>query len=183
MKKMVLAFVIVAVIGSYYFTKGTSEFLLALQTIVLVLTGLVIYWYTLETQKIREASFQQNQIMGDQLRVMQETFAFQMKQDISKAQPILQPAGYMAGNNEAEVKFRNLGATVQNLSSEVSPQFDNSINPRFVSTNEVFSVRLPNIKNLTGELEISISYDDQYGSRGTKKFIWDREKGTRELRR
>lgn len=167
---------------AYLTLSDNSSFIGAIQAIVLAATFGVIWWYTEETQKIREATLQQNQIMGDQLRVMQESAAFQNQKESRLAQPIFQQAGYDSSPDEANVKFKNLGALVNNLSVESIPKHEASISPVTAPTNELVYVRLKKLAGTRSDIELKLSYDDQNGHRGSKSFMWQRDKGTREVR-
>lgn len=184
---------------SYITTTDQPAFIGALQAIILAATFGVIWWYTSETQKIREATYQQNQIMGDQLRVMQETSAQQIQlmgeqlqvsrenselqsaKEKSVHQPIFRPAGYSCARNEANVKFKNLGAVIKNISIEVSPTCEFSWFPSNLATNEELVVNLKKLDGSDADFNIKILFDDQLNHRGSKTFIWQRDRGTKEL--
>lgn len=167
---------------AYITLSDNSSFVSAVQAIILAATFGVIWWYTEETQKIREATLQQNQIMGDQLRVMQESAAFQSQKESQLAQPIFQQAGYDSSRDEANVKLKNLGALVKNLSVETIPKHEASISPSTAPTNELIRVRLEKLAGTDSDIELKLSYEDQRGQRGAKSFMWQRNKGTREVR-
>lgn len=165
-----------------YVSLNNAEFISALQAIILAITVGVIWWYTEETQRIRIATLQQNEIMGDQLRVMQENVAFQNQKEKSLVQPIFQQAGYESSADEANLRFKNLGAIVTNLSAETTAKCEVSISRTSVPTNEKFTVHLKKIRGITGGIEIKILYDDQHAQPGSKRFTWSDTTGTKEVR-
>ena len=166
---------------SYKKIPDSAAFIGAIQAIILGITFAAIWWYTEETQKIREATLQQNQIMGDQLRVMQETATFQNQRERNLAQPIFQPAGYDSSPDEANVRFKNLGALVTNLTVEIVPKCTASISPSNAPTDEIFTVHLKQLRGIAADMHIKIFFDDQINQRGCKMFLWHREKGAREM--
>jgi len=83
-----------------------SDLILIVQTIILFLTGLVIFWYTYETQKIRKETKRQNLLIYEQIQLLKKTQIFEE----IKYQNILEPVfrwGPVVGTPHSDkIKFK-----------------------------------------------------------------------------
>jgi hypothetical protein len=84
------------------------ELLMLLQTLILFGTGIVVFFYTLETRKMRT-------VANAQFRIMQETFKLQLEDQQRAAEPIFVWGGGSANMNHVQWEFRDEGGPISNL--------------------------------------------------------------------
>ena len=121
-----------------------SEWIYIAQAVIMLLTGIVIVWYTIETARIRKETSIQNTMLAEQLRLMQSIRQHEMvkeQQELAKEISFIKPyfrfGGGSNGGNQASWDFTNKGGPAKKLSSKALGSFHVSISPsRFLDTNE-----------------------------------------------
>ena len=157
----------------------TTEILILIQTVVLFLTGLSVYWYTLETNKIRKSTDKQNSLLSQQLLFLQEKDEFDRKKEISFIEPIFRYSGARYGTNESVSSFINEGGTIKNIEVRPTEKFNIKIEPRnIIRAGERGKIIFSNYPKPNPEkLNFEISYENQMGITSTQRFDFFPSKG------
>jgi hypothetical protein len=149
-----------------------SDWLIFAETIILALTGIIVYWYTKETQKIRKETSNQNLIMTEQLRLMKESIYEQDLKEQSLAEPLFQTINGIRYPTKAEIKIINKGATIKNIKILKKDNFVMKFSSlTVIGSDEEVTARIaelpvPNPDKIFFQLE----YDDKFGNRKTKDY-------------
>src|SRR5205823_8656053 len=64
-----------------------ADWLLLAQTLILLGTGIVIYWYTRETQRLRQANTTQAELLREQVQTMRESLKLDMQEQLRASKP------------------------------------------------------------------------------------------------
>ena len=123
---------------------SVSDWINIAQTVTLLLTGLVLVWYTVETARIRKETSIQNTMLAEQLRLMQSTTKHQLAneqrelaKEISFIKPYFRFGGGSSSANNASWEFTNKGGLAKKISARPLADFRIVVNPtRFLDTNE-----------------------------------------------
>jgi|SRR5882724_9207053 len=156
---------------------NTAEWLLLIQDFILLLTGLVVAWYTLETYKIRKDAASQNKLIAEQLKIMQESLAFELQNVNRASEPIFRFEGegldssYL--NNSDDCSFINEGGSISKLSMHPSVSFkEATIWPtESIPTKQKGKVYfVTGLEPMPSKYEFEIHYTTELGKSGMQKF-------------
>jgi hypothetical protein len=78
------------------------------QTAIMLSTGAVLVWYTIETKRLRTTA-------AAQFEVMRRTYALQLEEMKRSAEPIFVWGGGSSTDDHVEWKFTNEGGAISNL--------------------------------------------------------------------
>ena len=154
-----------------------SEWLLFFQDIVLLLTGLIVAWYTVETYKIRKDAAIQNKLIAEQLRIMQESLDFELQRVNRASEPLFRFEGeglesnYL--NNSDECSFFNDGGSISKLSLHPSVSFkEATIWPtESIPTKQKGKVYfVTGLAPMPSKYEFEIRFTTELGKLGMQKF-------------
>ena len=142
---------------------NTSEWITLIQTIVLAVTGFIVYWYTKETQKIRKETSNQNTLLAEQLRILKESNEIETKKEKSLAEPLFQWIGGVGFRDRAEVEMINKGATIKNVGFKVIGNIQIHISPSgIIGSDDKIKVTIKNLPTPQPEkIAFEIHYDDK----------------------
>ena len=103
----------------------TSEWLSLFQTIILLGTGGIVWWYTRETAQIRRETSRQANIQAEHLRILQD----QVERDRQREVQALQPKFIVGGGGgftteKADLVLRNYGAAIKAVELEPGGDFE-----------------------------------------------------------
>ena len=101
-------------LGSYELFTLSDRIGIA-QVIILAVTAVVIYWYTVETQRIRTETARSNAIMREQLEVLQATHKDKRIQEELASDPVIVFDGASGSRSEFGLRLRNDGAAIRDV--------------------------------------------------------------------
>jgi hypothetical protein len=107
-----------------------SDWLLLAQTLVLLGTGVVIYWYTRETQRLRQASTTQAELLREQVQTMRESLTLDIQEQLRTSKPFFRWRGGSSGIGVWTREFQNEGGPISHISVHTAHDLDTSITPR-----------------------------------------------------
>jgi hypothetical protein len=151
-----------------------SGWIMCVQTIILALTGIIIYWYTKETQKIRKETSYQNLMLAEQLRIMKDGLNLQHKKEHSLAEPLFQSAGGFGSKEKAEITLINKGATIKNVGIKDSGFINVGIYPsNVIGSDDKIKFTITNLPVPTPDkVTFEIHYDDQLGNHNDRRMSY-----------
>jgi len=156
---------------------------LAVQTLVMFLTGLVVIWYTYETLKIRKETSKQNALLVEQLSVMRQSQDFESKKLAGEIDPILlTPPGPSLSANSMEFSFPNQGGMAKNLSVKFPDGFYPVVFPTdILQVGKVLKVTLsvPS-DSRPKEFSFEIHYENRNGDKRVKTYRYSALTGIQE---
>jgi hypothetical protein len=160
-----------------------SEWLLLAQTLVLFFTGIVILWYTWETQQLRKSSAAQAEVLKQQLETMRQTLQMDIQEQIRESTPFIRWGGGSESARNWSRDFVNEGGPIAHLSIRTDADLVASIAPRdFLRKNQqgevTFQARGGQIHPDGWTFEIR--YRTQLNQPGAKRFIVE-NKSPREI--
>lgn len=118
-----------------------TEALIFSQTIILLLTGLIVLWYTFETNKIRKETNKQNSILAEQLTLLQKNQEVESKKLRSFVEPLIIWTAGQYNNEKAEFKFTNDGGSITNIKVVPLANFNADIYPdNILRTGEICKI-------------------------------------------
>ena len=140
--------------------------LLLAQTIILLLTGGVVVWYTIETSKIRRATSDQASLLAQQLSMLRA----QVERDEARLRQSAQPAFRYSGGSQSSAvsrfQFTNYGtAPIRDI---VVSSIDHRVHghpSNYLAPGEALRVTVPELPRPMPRFEFSIEYSDQLGAR------------------
>ena len=150
-----------------------SDWLTIVETVILLITAIIILYYTLETKKIREETSKQNSILAEQLRIQLETHEFE-KRDRSFIEPIFRFESSYGG----KYNFTNKGSMVKIIKIEPEGNFRVQIFPKDLITNEekgYIKLDLPTPRK--GNYKFTLQYENKIGEKKLKRFYFDSSDG------
>lgn len=159
-----------------------SDWINIAQTIVLLLTGVVLVWYTIETVRIRKETSIQNTLLAEQLRLMQSTRQQELEKERSFIRPYFRFGGGSSSRNHASWEFTNMGGTAKKLSAKPLGPFSVVVSPtRFLDTKEKGQLSFT-ANDLTPHIKYSfeISCQDKVGNQHVFKFFLKHHDGVFE---
>jgi hypothetical protein len=162
----------------YIYTTGgltmaftATEWIGIAQAFILLLTAIVIAWYTIETARIRKQTSLQNTLLAEQLRLMQAGMQRELDKEASFIKPMFTFGGGTHSTDHASVEFHNKGGTALKLATKPSEGLVVTVNPtRFLNTNDRgnFQIRATHL-NSKDKWFFELTYEDmlhnQYSSR------------------
>ncbi len=156
-----------------------SDIFIFIQTVVLIVTCVVIYWYTKETSRIREETNKQNAILGKQVQIMEKTLDFKLKKERGVIEPVFNVAGGSYNPKSANFKFINRGGPAKKVKFMPQGTFQMEVNPsNLINTEDKFSVKVDNLPEPLPEiLYFEISYDNKLGESKTQTYSYYTEGG------
>lgn len=86
----------------------TTEVLMLFQTVIMLVTGVALMYYTIETRRLRT-------VATAQVAVMQRTLALQLQEEKVAAQPIFVWGNGSANDDVIEWEFLNEGGPISHL--------------------------------------------------------------------
>lgn len=150
------------------------EYLTLIQTIILFLTGLVVLWYTYETQKIRRETAKQNSLLAEQLNLVKDSNIYQMKKEKSFLRPIFVCEGGSHSLKHTKLRMRNDGGYISKLSFDTNDNVIIKFQNNFINTNSKFDLNLIDINpNENDEIEFKLNYVDKLGTKGFTSFVYN----------
>lgn len=156
---------------------NTTEWIMLVQTIVLALTGFIVYWYTKETQKIRKETSNQNVLLSEQLKLMKD----QMLSDEKRARSLLDPFFvYNGGGSSADgidIKMINKGSLIRNIKIK-NLEIPHSFSPRILlESDKMLNFHFPRLSpDLAEEIEFELEFEDKFGDKREKRMILNTKK-------
>ena len=86
-----------------------------IQTLVMLITGIFIIWYTIETFKLRKEMFIQNKLISKQLEKISEQLLIQKKELILKTRPLLKFGPKFGQLRSVTFYIKNEGQDIKNV--------------------------------------------------------------------
>lgn len=150
----------------------TTECLLLVQTIVLLLTGMVVLWYTIETYRIRKETSKQNSLLAEQYLLIKEKEKFELQKEISFVEPVFKPEYSSVGTNNGKCNFVNNGGSIKNITVQPVEDFSISILPRnFLNAGEKGTITIPKYPEaISSFLHFKIKFINKLGIEREKLF-------------
>jgi hypothetical protein len=106
------------------------------QAVILLLTGGVVVWYTIETARIRKETSIQNTLLAEQLRIMQASIQHDIEKEISFIRPFFVFGGGQHSTDHSALEFENKGGAAYKLSTKSLESFSVSVSPtKILETN------------------------------------------------
>lgn len=96
-------------------TISVVEWLIFVQTIILFATGIVIYWYTKETKKMRIETSKTNQLISEQINQTKLEFIESKKLEEERFDPKFEWENISGDLKEKKYTFTNRGAQINNI--------------------------------------------------------------------
>jgi hypothetical protein len=159
-----------------------ADWINIVQTVILLLTGLILVWYTVETARIRKQTSFQNTMLAEQLRIIQSTRQHELAKEIGFIKPYFRFLGGQSSSNRASWTFANKGGSAKKLGAKPLGEFTVSVSPsRFCDSNEqgranfTASEFTPNV-----EYPFEISCEDKLGNQHIFKFRLKHQVGVLE---
>lgn len=142
------------------------------QTIILFITGIIVFWYTLETRKIRKETAKQQLILAQQLVLLQEKDKFERQKEISFVQPIFRPNGGTWNDDNGYFYLINNGEAITNITFESQNEINATITPtNSLDTSAKLKIEISAMpKPRPSTFPFIIGYDDKLGNRQQKQF-------------
>ena len=158
-------------------TLTNSEVLLLIQDIILLATGVIIWAYTKETQKMREQMVVQNTTLAEQLRLMRAAAANQDRKERSLLEPLLKQGGGDGTQQYHNFNFINQGGLIRELEVTVeNSHLQPHITPKHVlATGDkgILSLRRRGDRfsdDFPAQGNFVLSYKNSIGEKVSKKF-------------
>jgi hypothetical protein len=150
----------------------TQTIVLAVQTIVMFLTGGIVVWYTYETLKIRKETTTQNALLADQIAVMRQALDFDSKKLAGEIDPVFDSPGCHLDGSSMKFRLPNIGGMAKSISVKPQDGFNLSVWPADI---------LPKGRELTIALNVptelrpktlyfEIHYENRNGDKRVKAF-------------
>jgi hypothetical protein len=117
------------ILGNYLSLSMADRIGIA-QIIILLATAYVIFWYTLETQRIRNETSRSNAIMREQLRLMQQARSAETRKEESASDPIIVFRSAMSETDGVVFTVENQGAPMKDISISSLGSFRADIHPK-----------------------------------------------------
>src|SRR5436309_9717703 len=115
----------------------TSDWLSLAQTLVLLGTGIVIYWYTRETQRLRKVSSSQAELLRQQVETMRATLDLDIQEQLRASRPFFRWHGGGSNLGTWTRNFYNEGAPISRLSVTTDAGLDAAVRPaNLLQTNQ-----------------------------------------------
>ena len=150
-----------------------TEVLMLLQTLILLGTGVVVAFYTLETRKMRA-------VASAQFNIMQQTLQLQLAEEKRAAEPVFVWGGGSGSPHHLEWQFTNEGGPISHLTITMrSPDgaqtgVEARIRPReWWATHGQGAVTVEG--NVASQFEFTIGFQTRLGSVGGFFFSASRE--------
>jgi hypothetical protein len=152
-----------------------SDWLLLAQTIILLLTGVVVVCYAYETQRLRKASTTQADLIREQVATMRETLQLDIQEQIRASKPFIRWQGGSSGIGTWKREFQNEGGPISRISVHTMHELNASITPRdMLQTNQQghvsFSSRTRG-QQLLDPFTFEIRYRTRLDQNDAKQFI------------
>lgn len=157
----------------------TSDWIGIVQAAILLITAIIIAYYTYETYKIRKETSKQNTLLAEQILMMQQSFQHQVKRESSFIQPILRFSSGSSGAQQTELKFINKGGPAKNLKVLAKGSFHISVRPTtIIDTNEqgVFELRGTDLRS-QDRYSFEIEFEDKFGEKHKQQFYYHPQTG------
>jgi hypothetical protein len=148
-----------------------EQSLLLAQTMILLLTGAAVVWYTVETAKIRRATSYQANLLAEQLSMLRA----QSERDETRRSASVQPQFRYVGGHETDQHsvfvFQNVGeAPIRDISVS-SIDYQMSIDSTaYLAVNDRLTLTVPFLKRPTPRFEFSLEFTDALGARRGRHF-------------
>ena len=152
------------------------------QAIILLLTGFVIAWYTLETARIRKETATQNTLLAEQLRLMQSSVAEETRREMSYIKPYFSFGGGQSSSDEATWDFTNKGGPAKKVEAKPLGKFRVTIGAsRILDTNEKGTIVFKAANLVDGEKYLfEITCLDKLDNRYVFRFQYQHRSGVTE---
>ena len=152
-----------------------SDWLLLAQTLILLGTGVVIYWYTRETQRLREVSSTQAELLRQQVETMRASLDLDIQEQLRASKPFFRWRG---GSNNLGVwtrQFYNEGGPMSHLSVSTGADLDAAIRPAdLLQSNQQAEVTFASRRSdhtLPKSWEFQIHYRTRLDHTESKRFV------------
>lgn len=150
------------------------ETLLLIQTVVLFLTGLIVFFYTWETNKIRKETAKQNSILAEQLTIIRSSLEFEIKKEGSFIDPIFRWGNSSGGANEIVCNFTNKGGQSKITEIRSMGQFPMEIYPKgMIAPDENGYIKILYKPPRPKRVSFEIHYENKLNQRKSEKFFYD----------
>jgi hypothetical protein len=152
------------------------------QAVILLLTCIVLAWYTIETARIRKQTSVQNTLLAEQLRIMQASLQRELNREASFIKPFFKFGGGQHSLDHASVNFENKGGPAYKLHAKPLESFTVGVSPtRILDTNEkgTIEIRADDLSKLV-TLPFELSCNDKLGNSHTFKLVYLHYKGVSE---
>lgn len=150
-----------------------SDWLTLIETIVLLVTAIIVLYYTMETKKIRQETSKQNSILAEQLQIQLESHKLNIKER-SFVEPIFRFESAYGG----KYNFTNKGSRTKIIRIESEGNFRVQIFPKDLIMNEergYIKLDIPTPRE--GNYYFTLHYENKLGDKKTKKFYFDSSDG------
>src|SRR5258707_14534285 len=139
-----------------------SDWLVLAQTLIMLGTGVVIYWYTRETQRLREVSSTQAELLRQQVETMRASLNLDIQEQLRTSKPFFRWHGGGTNLGIWTRQFYNEGGPISHLSINTAADLDAAVRPAdLLQTNPqgevTFSSRRSH-RSLPKSLEFEIHY-------------------------
>lgn len=126
----------------------TTEILILIQTIILFITGAIVFWYTVETNKIGKETQRQNIILAEQLLQIKKVNEFQLTKEISLTYPEIIINYFSEKESTAEFNCTNKGAAISEISISTHENYNVKIDSKsYIGCNQKFLIDFNNLPN------------------------------------
>jgi hypothetical protein len=100
-----------------------GDWIFLAQTIVVTLTGIVIFWYAWETQQLRKVTTRQAELVAEQLAMMRQSLQMHTDEQLRASKPFIRWRGGSSGPAIWVREFENEGGPIFNLSIRTDAEF------------------------------------------------------------
>lgn len=151
---------------------STSDTLTLVQTLIAVLTSVLLVWYILITHKLQRHAQEQSRLQKEQLQVAKQELSQALFRERALLVPYLRWRGGSSASNEAKWEFENVGADVCNIRWSASGNLGVQYEPRhMIRTFDQGSVQLYNDhQEMKYPLRFSLAFTNRFGEAGTRDY-------------
>ncbi len=149
-----------------------SEIFILVQTIILLLTGLAVVWYTRETYLMRKETAYQNTIMARQLEILEMQRSASIEKESQLLEPMFSWPGGKWSGDRIEHSFKNNGMTISNIRLELPEEVSGKIYPTdIIKTDQEGYIEFKIIKQPKSDgIYFKIHYQNKLGEHKLQTF-------------
>lgn len=151
---------------------SVQDTVLIVQTVILLATGAVVAWYTLETSRIRRATSEQARLLAEQLAMLRAQSERDEARRASSVQPVFRAGGGQQTDQQSTFTFTNVGtAPIRDLQVG-SNDYRMSVAPSaYLGPSETVTLTVPGLPRPTPRFEFHFEYTDALGIRRRRAFV------------
>jgi hypothetical protein len=153
----------------------TSDWLSLAQTLILLGTGVVIYWYTRETQRLRRLSSTQAELLREEVEMMRARLDLDIQEQLRASKPFFRWHGGGTNLGVWTRNFYNEGAPISHLSISTDADLEAAVRPAdLLQTNQQGEVTFVSRRSdhaLPKSWSFAIRYRTRLDQSESKEFI------------